>query len=295
MKVKRAFWPLLLLAASGLGLPFASSSAPAQTLNPTFQAAEISTLDLGDPSISQGPGGLIELNNTGLVITNVLDSTYWHNNGDGTTAEYTGLPAIVKAVLDGRNNGTWQGIQGITGMNAAQNPSTYCIAFATVDQLGYENTTWGGVALAASDTTTNGGQGDLLIRETYVGDAMLDGTVDVAHDYMAWLSSYGETPALPGPVGPAAGDFDYYSLTTGNPVDVAHDYMAWLANYGAPPLGGDVPGLDVSPAGVPVPEPASLAMLAAAGILGLMLIRRSKKSALAAIMLLSFAASVAPI
>ena len=130
-------------AVFGLALGLAPSSARAGYLNPNFQAAEISTLDLG----SAGTSGLLEFNNTGLVITNVAACEYWHSNGNGTYIEYTGLPAFMIAVLDGYDNGSWEGHSGITGSNAITDPSEYCIAFAYASNLGYVGQTWGGIAV----------------------------------------------------------------------------------------------------------------------------------------------------
>ena len=131
-----------------------------------------------------GTSGLLEFNNTGLVITNVAACEYWHSNGNGTYIEYTGLPAFMIAVLDGYDNGSWEGHSGITGSNAITDPSEYCIAFAYASNLGYVGQTWGGIALTASDSN------DLLIRETYMGDANLDGMVNI-YDYDTLLANAG--------------------------------------------------------------------------------------------------------
>ena len=127
-----------------------------------FQATRISTLDLGSTS---GTGGLVELQNTGLVITDVADSTYVHWNTPAQGGGYvvdTGFSAIVSAVQDGLDfNGTgfdWKGQSGITGLNAQQSGvrPVYGIGFDTAGDIGVfaGGVTWGGVLLTASDAIT---------------------------------------------------------------------------------------------------------------------------------------------
>ena len=285
--MKRMHWSFLFCAAVAglvLGLPLSARA----TLNPSFQSAEINTLDLGDTGVSTGSGGLVELNNTGLVITNVLNSTYYHNNGNNNTAMYTGQSAIIKAVLDGMAGqtnsqgqvlATWQGTQGITGINAAASPGTYGIAFAYSNNIqpSLYGSTWGGTLISSGDTANNGNNGDMLIRETYVGDANLAGQVDVANDYDTWAANFGTvvgqdpTTSTNGNVGITAGDFANYSfLNPTQPVDVANDYDLWAATFGDPPLGGV--GGPVHLAGVAaVPEPSNFVLLAVAGLFGLVL------------------------
>ena len=235
-----------------------SGIAPTQ-LNPDFQAVRINGFDLDDPNVSSGTNGILALNNTGLVITNINACTYYPNGnytggglGTSGTQALTGYSAIVQAVLDGYNNGGWNGNEGITGTNAIQNPNVYGIGFAYVNDLGYAGTSWGGVSLTGTDATSNGGNGDLLIRETYTADSNLKGYVDIAHDYTNWLAAYSQGSqsglAPSGPVGMVAADFGFYSLQTGQPVDIAHDYTTWLASYSLYTNGGSfqLGGSDIS-------------------------------------------------
>jgi len=270
----RKHWSLLFCAAIvALGLP---PTLAGQVLNPNFQAAEISYFDLNDPHVSDG---LMEFNNTGLVISDVAACSYWHDNVPGSTDPanftlYTGYSAVVEAVRDGMAPAanaqgvllpTWTGSQGITGLNAAEYPSTYCIAFAYAGTLADVGLDWGGVALTPSDSSA------LLLRETYVGDANLDGSVD-ATDSSVWQSHVGTVPSGTS-IGPVSGDFLYCSFLNGQPVDTTYDENAMLNNYGAPFLG---PGPYSYV--IPTPEPTSAALLGSALLgLGLVYLRRHRR------------------
>jgi len=287
--MKRLHWSLALCAAVfALGLAAtAQAGLPYNGLNPNFQAAKISGFDLNDPAVSQGTMGVIALNNTGLVITNINSCTYYPNGQNGSsvssgTQALTGYSAVMQAVLDGYNGGLWTGNQGIVGLNASQDSSDYCIAFDYSNDLGYRNTTWGGVTFSDSDANNNGGQGDMMIRETYVGDAILDGRVDTS-GYFAWLNGWesGNTPGSTTAVGPCAGDFAYNSLTSGLPVDTT-GYFGWLGswetNVGSI-LGAGVsvpPATASSSVSSAVPEPSSLVLLAVAAFLGLIFVGKRK-------------------
>ncbi len=291
--MKRLHWSFLLCVA-------VFALAPSMALAFTdFQATRISTLELGSTS---GPGGLIELQNTGFVITDIKDSTYVHWNPPGSPIPYvvdTGFAAIAQAVKDGFDNGAWDGLgggsstpQGIVGVNAAGGyvgigsglvpNNLYSIGFDTVSDLGIQlPVMWGGVTLTASDAN------DMLIRETYAGDSTLKGYVDTGHDFTKWLDAYAQNAAPPYAGSPAvglcAGDAGLYSLATGNPVDTGHDLTAWLTAYGnAGNLGGfsSVPDADSS-GGDTVPEPNSLVMLGFAAFLGLVFVgKRSLRAIL---------------
>jgi len=259
--MKRSFLSFLLFAAVGL------APALAMAVIPPFEAQRISSLVIGDPAaidavtLGSGTGGLVQLGNTGFAITDVANCRYIHDNGAGNAVSvYTGFPAILNAVIDGADFGAWDGKQGITGRNAAANPSLFGIAF---DYNGnqYWNT-WGGINVGA-DTANNGGLGDLLIRETWAADTSLMGEVGTG-DYDAWVLALGKTmPNANGQTGTPAGDFVYDSLLFNSPVSTGA-YDAWVLTNGQGNLGGVISYGPIQPAGGPVaavPEPSSVILL----------------------------------
>ena len=272
--MKRSHWSFLFCAAVFVLAP---SLALAQ--NPTFQATEISTLTLGTAA---APGGLAEFNNTGLIITDVNDSSFYPVGG---SQAITGSNAIVAAVYDGWNGGGWNGSQGITGVNALANNSVYAIGFDTASDLFTSSqlsagVTWGGVTLTTTDAN------DMLIRETWAGDGNLDGVINVHDDFTRWLAAYGGSPLSATP-GLAMGDYDFNVLqyvatggTAGGPSVDKPAFSSWFAAWGA--SNGTVLGdsqvaakAAASPAGVSVaavPEPSSLVLLGVAGLVGLVFV-----------------------
>ncbi len=275
--MKRLHWSILCCTAI---VAFAPAWAQAAT---AFQAAQLSTLTLG--STSGTAGALVELQNTGLVITDVNDSTYTQQQPVGPAVTYTGWTAIYNAVQDGNNGGNWLGTQGITGVNArldtTSGTANYVIAYNYNGGAGsvYANgpgfATWGGVTLGS--TADNGGNGDMLIRETYAGDANLDGVVDVGNDLNIWETYWGTVPSVGAglPLGPAQGDFNYYALNhPGQAIDVGNDLNGWETNWGNTPLGGGTyPSAVVANGVKAVPEPSTVVLLLVAVLFALIPLR----------------------
>ena len=160
-----------------------------------FQATRISTLQLGSTT---GTGGaLAELQNTGLVITDIADSTYVHSKPAAPVID-TGYYAIVSAVDDGYDNGSgmaWAIMRAHRKESWASTrwvrmgaPKRLCDRVWHLNDLGLCGRRLRGEGLPFRPATSPAkALGDMLIRETYVGDANLDGTVDVPHDYTRWL------------------------------------------------------------------------------------------------------------
>jgi hypothetical protein len=231
--MKRSLWFLFVCAAIG-GL------MPALAWASTFESAEISTLNLTSNN-GAGPGGLVMLQNTGLQIDDVSDSAYYPSSA---SQAITGWAGIVKAIQDGSVSGSTQGIASEnfnTGANYPADQGFY--------RIGWNN-----------NSVTN----TAILRETWEGDANLDGQVN-GFDYANWLAEY--TSHTPAPAAWNNGDFNGDGLVNG------FDYGNWLAAYTAN-SGAGLPNLGVtSPfaktGGVsPVPEPSTLA-LCLAGAIGL--------------------------
>jgi len=190
--MKRSFLSFLLFAAVGL------APTLAMAIQSPFQAARVSGLTIGSPGANpdqsglgtgSGTGGLVVMQNTGYVITNIASCQYFVDQGAGNTVAYhSGYDAIVNALIDGYGgNGDWTGTQGFTGKNAIADSTVSGIAYGFNNAIGWS--TWGGVDLTG-DSLNNGGLGDLLIRETYLGDSLLAGVVGDS-DFSAWSNNYG--------------------------------------------------------------------------------------------------------
>ncbi len=149
---------------------------------------------------------------------------------------YTGpSPAatILGYLITGRNGGNWLG-NGLTSSSAAANPSH--------TSLGYAD---------------NGSR--ILVKYTYLGDANLDGQVDISD--LGALATAWQTSAVW-----SQGDFDYSGFVDIS--DLGSLATNWQAGVGSP-LG---PSFDealasVGLAGVSVPEPTALALLAVGAVL----------------------------
>ena len=248
--------------------------------------------------------------------------SYWHKNPNGSYTPSTGYGAVVNAIMDGLNpqvqnngvtTGDWTGTQGISGVNARDHvdytTQYFGIGFGYVNQTfpPFYGTNWGGVVLGNSDTASNAidpvtGKplGDLLIRETYVGDSNLDGSVDVGNDYSMWSDNFGQTigqnPANNAQntgVGISSGDYGMFSFLGNGGVDVGNDYSYWSNTFGNPlgqlgpgevvqakPVGGSAQpaAAAAQPAGIvaAVPEPGTICLLLIAGVAGLFSIASKK-------------------
>jgi autotransporter-associated beta strand protein len=132
---------------------------------------------------------------------------------------YTGVAGVRAACLDAYN-ANWNFQQttsgGTSGFYAADGAvGTVGIGYMTATEYG--QSTFGGVALS--------GTSYVVMREAYVGDANLDGAVDL-RDLAAWQRGFlaGGSSATW-----ASGDFTYQGTVTLN------DYKLWqAAYYGAP-------------------------------------------------------------
>jgi hypothetical protein len=248
-------------------------SAPATTLTGTFtQTGGASTFAslMGDGSV-RVQGGALTL--AAGATANVVGSLSVSGTGkvDLTTAKlvinYSGATpsnALRLALLSGSAGG-WTGATGITSSDAAAHAAqNYAIGYAEASKvLGAAGGTWNG---ASVDGTA------LLIKETYFGDANLDGRVNA--DDLALLDRGFAKHLSAGSARWTDGDFNYDGSVTSADYMLADTSYAlhggvlsaeFLATRDAQFGGAYVSGLLAA-----VPEPTSLGLVgvAAAGMLG---------------------------
>jgi hypothetical protein len=195
-----------------------------------------------------------------LVIAPTAAWNMQDNNAVIRTTAYTTVYDWVKA---GYNNGSWTGV-GIRSAAAAGNSNT---SLGTVYNNVGGNTIWAtGAAIGAefnipelATLTTN----DVIIKYTYIGDANLDGFVNVA-DKSLLDANFGQSG------GWFQGDFNYDGV-----VNVA-DKSLLDARFGLGGLSGSV--VEVGSASA-VPEPGTMATLlvALAGMIGWCAVRRRSR------------------
>jgi hypothetical protein len=151
------------------------------------------------------------------------------------------------------NNGT-----GIISTSADN--ITTSVGYAEAGELGIDG---GGSYTNQEPTTTNTTITDetVILKQTYVGDFDLDGSV-TGSDFLNWS---GSLPVTDGSADWYQGDADY----DGN-ITIA-DFIAWGGNFPASGLSGRGGGP------VPVPEPSTL-VLAALGLAGLATVSRRRRS-----------------
>jgi hypothetical protein len=170
--------------------------------------------------------------------------------------ELTGLGLLDKTramIISGRNGGAWNGtgIQSATAQTSATSAVGYVSASSAV--------TWMGVPVRI---------GDILVRQTLLGDTNLDGNVDFT-DLAKMAQYYNKPLTVSGASWWAAGDFNYDGQ-----VDFL-DLACLAQNYNTALTAAPIPGAtptfeqDLAAAFASVPEPAFLAPLLAAGGLAL--------------------------
>lgn len=163
-------------------------------------------------SISLAAGADIDLTQNALIV----------NYGTGADP----FSSIQSDLITGYNSGAWNG-PGIISSAAALN-SAYAVGYAD-----------GNV-----DSSTAAGPGQVLLKYTLVGDANLDGTVNLT-DLLALLNNYGQSNK-----DWAAGDFNYDGTVN------LTDLLALLNNYGQTATLASAAGTSS------VPEPGAISLLA---------------------------------
>jgi hypothetical protein len=187
--------------------------------------------------------GTLDLTDNGLIIT-----------GATTTLEGT----IAGLIQTGSHSGTWTGT-GITSSVVAAHPSLMTIAYDFASNIGLTFT--GGLATWGGQTISQAAAGsDLLLLPTLIGDVNMDGTVN-ATDYFALTPNLGKSGQTWG-TGSIAG-----GTPNGTGTVNATDYFALTPNLGKS-VSGLSPNYEVSSGdATATPEPASLVLLAMAGVL----------------------------
>jgi hypothetical protein len=162
------------------------------------------------------------------------------------------LGIVTSEIEQGYKGGTWQGSAGIVSSTAASN-STHLTALGAILN---DDGTHTGNALYASFDGNSTGEGDVLIKYTYYGDANLDGKVDGA-DYSRIDSAVLANRSSPGSAtGWFNGDFNYDGVINGSDYTLIDNAF----NTQGAQLAAVVSTAQIAPLieGAAVPEPTSL-------------------------------------
>jgi hypothetical protein len=185
---------------------------------------------------------------------------------NGLIVDYTGASPIKDVrslIIAGRNGGHWTG-NGITSSDAAAFPNKTAIGYAEASEL-----------LGPGGGIFMGQQADgdsLLVRETIVGDANLDGTVGFA-DLVKVAQNYDRIVSNTTDSWWASGDFNYDGVVNfADLVAVAQHYDQSLPSASLPGVGASFDQAMALASGA-VPEPGTLSLLA---IGALALLRRRR-------------------
>jgi hypothetical protein len=245
------------LSMTGAGLVVLSGSVNGTG---TFSQSGSGTTTLSGPYSATGPMSLTAgklVLGTGTIRTSALSispgtgSTYLgtldvanHNLVVDTTGgadKSAKLTALQQQITAGRNGGNWQGT-GITSSTVvADIAGGISTAVVVADNADLNKGIFG-------NATAN--SNSLLIQRTVIGDGNLDGLVTIA-DFLVWSASAGKSAN----VSWSNGDYNQDGLVT------IADFLQWSANAGKT-LSGQLNIVPAAPASGPVPEPASLSVLA---------------------------------
>ncbi len=205
-------------------------------LSSTSAARNTSGVVLSTKNITFGAAGLLDLANHDLIISG------------GQT-----LASVRALVAAGFGTGTWNGTHGITSSTA--NAGGNYFGFATAGALGLS--TFDGLPVSSSD---------ILVKYTYLGDANLDGKVDL-NDLNTVLNNLGTTTSLW-----SSGNFDGATTIDLNDLNDVLNHLGVTVPTGSSSvsvanalLASTSPTAllsDITPSSVP--EPASLSLLALA-------------------------------
>ena len=215
---------------AGLTYPTSTFKTETITLNGAVRVSSTTgvrntpAVALQSQNLTINPGGLLDLSNHDLII-----------NGGQTVG------SVQNLIAEGLGNGTWNGTTGITSSTANVGGETFGVATAGALNV----STFDGLAVSPST---------ILVKYTFLGDATLDGTVDL-NDLNTVLNNLGSTSSLW-----SSGNFDGAAT-----IDLT-DLNDVLNHLGVSVLAGSnaVATAEALLAAGAVPEPASLSLLALA-------------------------------
>ncbi len=156
--------------------------------------------------LTMAGGGLLDIGNNFLMVDNVQ----------------TPAARVRQYLINGYNNGGWNGVGGITSTTAAVS----------------------GLALGYADKR-GAGLNQVLVAQTVYGDANLDGTVDVG-DFGKMSANFG---------GSAAGSWEQGDFNYDGQVDIG-DFGKLSANFGS---FAPIAGVEAAPPPLPPPAADTLA------------------------------------
>jgi hypothetical protein len=167
--------------------------------------------------------------------------------GTWNGSAYTGVTGLVQA---GRGDGSWNGSTGIlTSMTAATTSGLTTLAVATADDIGRAGGPFGGINVSTTD---------IIIMYTWGGDADMNGELN-GDDYFFIDSNILNSGSV---FGFTKGDFDYNGEINGDDYFIIDANITFAQN--SPPFPTGAGG---GAALAAVPEPGSVALLAACSIL----------------------------
>jgi len=215
---------------------------------------------------STGSTGRVVLSTTSLTIAGSPGAYTAQLDIGGNDLDLPGssLATITSMLKQGYANGAWNG-NGIAS-SAAANDSTHLTALGVILNDNGSGTPLYGVNGTISSTFDGAtpGDGDILVKYTYYGDANLDGAVD-GSDYSlidyAYITNL--TAGSQKLTGWQNGDFNYDGVIDGSDyalIDNAFNQQG--GSLGSNPLAQ----ISVVVGGSAVPEPASLSILAIGSI-----------------------------